>query len=101
MPMARLRNLILRIYSRDVMVHSDKRLLRRVLQNFISNALRYTAEGRIVIGVRVRDGKEVEFQVWDTGQGIPTHHLQQIFRSEEHTSELQSRGHFVCGLLLE
>src|SRR5690625_5326525 len=79
MPMARLRNLILRIYSRDVMVHSDKRLLRRVLQNFISNALRYTAEGRIVIGVRVRDGKEVEFQVWDTGQGIPTHHIEQIF----------------------
>jgi len=78
-PIARRRNLELRIYSRDVMVHSDKRLLRRVLQNFISNALRYTAEGRIVIGVRVRDGKEVEFQVWDTGQGIPTHHLEQIF----------------------
>src|SRR5690625_7475543 len=88
MPMARLRNLILRIYSRDVMVHSDKRLLRRVLQNYISNALRYTAEGRIVIGVRVRDGREEEFQVWVTGHGIAKDLAKQIFDEIRHYMQL-------------
>lgn len=79
MPIARRRQLEMRFYSRNVLVHSDKRLLRRVLQNFISNALRYTVQGRIVVGVRIRARREVEFQVWDTGQGIPEHHLEQIF----------------------
>ena len=59
-------------------VHSDPLLLRRVLQNFLANALRYTRQGRIVLAVRHR-GEEVELQVWDTGPGIPEHHMQQIF----------------------
>jgi CheY-like chemotaxis protein/anti-sigma regulatory factor (Ser/Thr protein kinase) len=59
-------------------VRSDRRLLRRVLQNFMANALRYTRTGRIVLGLRVR-GEQVELQVWDTGPGIPEHHMQQIF----------------------
>ena len=48
------------------------------MQNFIANALRYTRQGRIVLGVRRRGG-QVELQVWDTGPGIPQHHMQQIF----------------------
>ena len=77
-PMAMRRGLTLRIYGRDACVFSDPRLLRRVLQNFLANALRYTQQGRIVLGARLR-GQEVEFQVWDTGQGIPEHHIQQIY----------------------
>lgn len=59
-------------------VRSDRRLLRRVLQNFIANALRYTRAGRIILAARVR-GDHIELQVWDTGPGIPEHHLRQIF----------------------
>ncbi len=77
-PMAAARGLDLRVHAPALPVHSDRRLLRRVLQNFLANALRYTREGRIVLAARAR-GDEVELQVWDTGPGIPEHHLQQIF----------------------
>ncbi len=59
-------------------VRSDRRLLRRALQNFLANALRYTRDGGVLIAARVRDGA-VELQVWDTGPGISEHHLSQIF----------------------
>ncbi|WP_285765350.1 hybrid sensor histidine kinase/response regulator [Biformimicrobium ophioploci] len=59
-------------------VYSDRHLLRRILQNFISNALHYTTRGRVLIGVRNR-GDELELQVWDTGPGIAPEAQQQIF----------------------
>jgi Na+/proline symporter/signal transduction histidine kinase len=59
-------------------VHSDRRLLRRVLQNLIANALRYTASGRVVVGCR-RRGDGLEFQVADTGPGIPLEQQRHIF----------------------
>ncbi|HLR78253.1 MAG TPA: NahK/ErcS family hybrid sensor histidine kinase/response regulator, partial [Burkholderiaceae bacterium] len=77
-PMARARGLRIRMYARPVYVRSDRRLLRRVLQNFLANALRYTRTGRIILSARVR-GDQVILQVWDTGPGIPPHHLQQIY----------------------
>lgn len=77
-PTAQRRELSLRLYMPRLMLYSDPRLLRRVLQNFISNALRYTHKGRIVIAGR-RRGDQIELQVWDTGQGIPPHHLQHIY----------------------
>ncbi len=77
-PVAAGRSLRLRVYARSIWVRSDRRLLRRVLQNFLANALRYTRQGRIVLGMRGR-GTALELQVWDTGPGIPQHHLRQIF----------------------
>jgi Na+/proline symporter/signal transduction histidine kinase/CheY-like chemotaxis protein len=77
-PMASGRGLAIKVHARSVMVYSDPRLLRRVLQNFLANALRYTRKGRIVLSLRVRSDK-VELQVWDTGPGIPEHHLRQIY----------------------
>ena len=77
-PMAAARGIDLRLHLRPLPVRSDRRLLRRVLQNFLANALRYTREGRIVLATRTR-GERVELQVWDTGPGIPDHHLGQIF----------------------
>src|SRR5690606_20398284 len=90
-PVAAGRGLALCVHARTCAVRSDRRLLRRVLQNFLANALRYTRQGRIVLGMRVR-GQAVALQVWDTGPGIPPQHM----RSEEHTSELQSRENLVC-----
>ena len=52
-------------------VKSDIRLLRRILQNFLSNAIRYTPiGGRVLIGCRLK-GDSLRIEVWDTGHGIP------------------------------
>ena len=67
-----------RVPAAPLSVHSDRRLLRRALQNFLANALRYTRDGGVLMAARLRAGA-VELQVWDTGPGIPAHHLGQIF----------------------
>lgn len=78
-PSAAGRGLSLRVHAlAPVFVRSDRRLLRRALQNFLANALRYTREGGVLLGLR-RRGQQIECQVWDTGPGIPEHHLTQIF----------------------
>ncbi len=59
-------------------VRSDATLLRRLVQNFLSNAVRYTARGRIVLGVR-RDGDRLWIEVHDTGPGIPPNRQREIF----------------------
>ena len=60
-------------------VRSDSRLLARVLWNFVSNAMRYTEKGRILLGCR-RRGNVVTIEVWDTGSGIPDNRLDDIFQ---------------------
>lgn len=77
-PLAASRGIELRIHDTSLNVHSDRRLLRRVLQNLIGNALRYTASGRVVVGCR-RRADVLEFQVADTGPGIPYEHQKHIF----------------------
>ena len=93
-PLAAARGLRFRVHASRVSVRSDRRLLRRALQNFVANALRYTKEGRVVIGARRRGGA-VEIEVWDSGPGIPPHHLAQIFeefRRFEQPSPWGERG---------
>ncbi|TWT22451.1 response regulator [Luteimonas marina] len=77
-PMAAARTISMRVYAPALPVRSDRRLLRRVLQNFIANALRYTPHGRVVLAARPR-GEGIALQVWDTGPGIPEHHMRQIY----------------------
>ncbi len=71
-------------------VYSDARLLTRILRNFISNALRYTAKGRVLVGCRPKGGM-LSIQVLDTGVGIPSDCIQGIFR-EFHQLHNQQRG---------
>ena len=59
-------------------MRSDRVLVRRLLQNLVSNALRYTQRGGVVVGCR-RHGGRVEVQVWDTGPGIAKQHRTVIF----------------------
>jgi PAS domain S-box-containing protein len=68
----------LRLVSTRLTVRSDRRFLRRILQNFLSNALRYTGSGRILLGCRRRAGR-VRIEVWDTGPGIPEDRRDEIF----------------------
>lgn len=60
-------------------IRSDDKLLRRVLQNLLLNAVRYTPEGKVLLGCRRRQN-HMEIQIWDTGVGIPEDHLDLIFK---------------------
>jgi two-component system CheB/CheR fusion protein len=77
-PLAYARGLELRSVANGSVVESDPGLLYQTLQNLLSNALRYTADGRVLIGCR-RAGSTVRVQVWDTGTGIPNDQLDRIF----------------------
>lgn len=74
--LAKERGLRLRAVATEAWVASDAQWLRRVLQNFLANAVRYTQTGSILMGCRRHCAGEghadtVEIQVWDTGPGIP------------------------------
>jgi two-component system, sensor histidine kinase len=72
------KNLNLRLRPSALSVNTDSTLLLRVLSNLVSNALRYTENGGIVVGCR-RRGDRVVIEVWDTGIGIPPEHQERIF----------------------
>jgi CheY-like chemotaxis protein/anti-sigma regulatory factor (Ser/Thr protein kinase) len=77
-PMARSSGLELRVETDDIWVRSDIRLLRRILQNFLSNALRYTQRGSVVVRCSAR-GDLVRVSVADTGPGISADKQDLIF----------------------
>jgi CheY-like chemotaxis protein/anti-sigma regulatory factor (Ser/Thr protein kinase) len=78
-PSAEAKGLALTLVPTSLWVRSDPLLLGRIVLNVIANALRYTVEGRILIGCR-RRGENVEVIVADTGIGIDPIHLPNIFQ---------------------
>ena len=72
------KGLALQLHSRPISVRSDPALLRSILQNFIANAIRYTASGRVLIACRARPGYLL-IQVRDSGPGIAEDQQQAIF----------------------
>ncbi|MBN8941435.1 MAG: hybrid sensor histidine kinase/response regulator [Rhizobiales bacterium] len=77
-PQARERGITLRVVPSSAWVESDPALLKRILDNFLSNALRYAPGGRVLVGCR-RRGAMVEIQVHDTGPGIPADQHEAVF----------------------
>ena len=73
-------------------VRSDEALLRRIVQNFLSNALRYTRRGRIVLGCR-REGGRVRIEVHDQGPGIPKPLQREIFEEFRRLGEGRDGDH--------
>jgi Na+/proline symporter/signal transduction histidine kinase/CheY-like chemotaxis protein len=71
-------NVSFRWQPTSVWTESDPNYLRRILQNFLSNAVKYTSRGKILLGCR-RRGEHVEICVYDTGPGISEAHQQRIF----------------------
>jgi CheY-like chemotaxis protein len=94
MPLAREKGLELRIVPTRLWVASDRRLLRRLMQNLVSNAIKYTATGKVLVGVR-RRGAKLSVQVRDTGPGIPTTKRSLIFKEFQ---RLEETAHSVRGL---
>jgi Na+/proline symporter/signal transduction histidine kinase len=81
-PLAAQKNLRLRILPSKLIVKSDRKLLRRILQNLISNAIKYTSKGGVLVGCK-RVGNTLHIKVYDTGFGIPEGHQRTIFQEFE------------------
>jgi signal transduction histidine kinase len=88
-PIARAKALKLTFVSSSLAVESDRLLLRRLLQNLISNAIKYTPRGRVLVGCR-RRGPSLQFCIYDTGVGIPILKRGEIFK-EFHRLEQGAR----------
>jgi signal transduction histidine kinase len=73
------RRLRLRVVPCDAVVRTDIRMLERILRNLVSNALRYTDRGGVLVGCRLR-GDRIRIEVWDTGIGIPHARLGDVFK---------------------
>ncbi|WP_439517646.1 sensor histidine kinase [Hydrogenophaga sp.] len=87
-PVAQGKSLRLRTYAKPCTIWSDPVVLRRILGNLLSNALRHTHQGGVLLGLRRREGMLV-FEVWDTGVGIAREHQQAIFQEFFRVSQHQ------------
>jgi signal transduction histidine kinase len=85
-----------RLRSTSLNVISDPKLLRRIVQNFLTNAFRY-ANGSVLLGVR-RQANNLRIDVWDRGQGIPEDKLQFIFEEFKRLDSHQTREEKGLGL---
>jgi PAS domain S-box-containing protein len=88
-----------RLVRSGAMVHSDRRMLEEMLRNLLSNAIRYTDGGTILLGCR-RRGNNVLIEVWDSGVGITQDQLPYIFDEYYQGTEGVRRGGFGLGLAI-
>lgn len=86
--------LALRVVPCSLTVHSDPRLLEQMMRNLLSNALKYTKRGKVLLGCRRHAGM-LSIEVWDTGIGIHDNELQEIFEEfhqVDNAARERSRG---------
>jgi signal transduction histidine kinase len=100
-PVAEQQGLRLVVRKTDVWVRCDYVMLSRILNNLVSNSLRHTIEGGVLIGAR-RRGRGVRIDVVDTGVGIAAHHQARVFEEfyqvEPAGRQAASRGARGMGL---
>ena len=75
---AQSRQLVLHVVKCGLSICTDQRLLEQMIRNLLSNALKYTKHGKVLLGCRRHAGK-LSIEVWDTGIGIPANELRAIF----------------------
>jgi PAS domain S-box-containing protein len=93
------RGLRLCIVRSALIIRSDRRMLAEMIRNLLSNAVRYTDRGRILLGCR-RAGDNVRIEVWDSGVGITEDQLPHIFDEYYQGSGGAERGGFGLGLAI-
>ncbi|MFA0567164.1 PAS domain-containing hybrid sensor histidine kinase/response regulator [Vibrio gallaecicus] len=93
--LAKQQNIQFEMIPSSLFIESDPKLLRRVIQNFLTNAFRYNPRGKVVLGARRVNG-QVRIDVWDNGTGIDEDKQQEIF--EEFTRGSQVRADQGLGL---
>lgn len=76
--LAKKQGITFKMVPSELIVHSDPKLLRRILQNFLTNAFRYNPKGKVLLGSRRMQGN-VRIEVWDNGIGIPSDKQNEIF----------------------
>ena len=88
---AEAKGLKLRRVETSVWLESDRALLASILRNLLSNAIRYTRKGGVLLGVR-RDGEQARICVHDTGRGIAVSEIEQIFDEFQRASSTDKEG---------
>ncbi|HEY9344850.1 MAG TPA: response regulator, partial [Inquilinus sp.] len=91
---AQAQRLALRAVPCGLSIDSDPRLLEQMIRNLLSNALKYTKQGKVLLGCRRREGM-LSIEIWDTGVGIPAGELQTIFEEYhqlDNAARERSRG---------
>ncbi|MEM9305614.1 MAG: PAS domain-containing hybrid sensor histidine kinase/response regulator, partial [Pseudomonadota bacterium] len=96
-PLMRENGLEFRVRPTDAVIRSDRQMLRRIVQNFLANAFRYTPSGGILLGCRVR-GDCLRIAVWDTGPGISDDERERIFDEFHREDRDHVRGQQGLGL---
>lgn len=96
-PLASARGLKLRVVPAHGSLLTDETLLRRILQNFLSNAVRYTEQGGVLLGCRKR-GDFIDIEVWDSGPGIAPEQQRAIFEEFKRLSATDRLGERGAGL---
>jgi Na+/proline symporter/signal transduction histidine kinase/ActR/RegA family two-component response regulator len=81
-PAAKERGVEFKVVQCSLAVKSDRKLLRRVLQNLVSNAIKYAGKGKVLMGCR-RRGDEIRIEVCDNGPGIPANKHRLVFQEFE------------------
>jgi two-component system CheB/CheR fusion protein len=76
--LAQAQRLALRVVPCGLSIDSDPRLLEQMIRNLLSNALKYTKHGKVLLGCRRRE-RMLSIEIWDTGAGIPDEELHAIF----------------------
>jgi CheY-like chemotaxis protein len=87
------------IVRSELIIRSDRRMLAEMIRNLLSNAVRYTDRGRILLGCR-RAGANVRIEVWDSGVGITEDQLPHIFHEYYQGTGGAERGGFGLGLAI-
>jgi two-component system CheB/CheR fusion protein len=99
--LAEAKGLTLRMAPCDLVLRTDPALLEQILRNLLSNALKYTTYGKILIGCRRRAGL-VSIEIWDTGIGIPAGEFEGIFEEyrQVHTPGQEKNSGLGLGLAI-
>ncbi|MFT4654307.1 MAG: Na+/proline symporter/signal transduction histidine kinase/CheY-like chemotaxis protein [Patiriisocius sp.] len=94
------KNIRVKYLPSRIWVRTDKRLLSRVIQNLLANAIRYTDKGKVLLGVRRRSNKRCEIVVLDTGRGIAKDNQSKVFNEFQRLDQQHDTQGLGLGLTI-